>query len=206
MKKHNLMKGIMTFLVVALIWMFVGPDILDARRGSSGRRSFGGSRKSKSTKTYNKNKSQTKRTTPAAKRNIGPKPSFGGNRLNSSKDYTKKYGTPRKTQTKTMSNAQGQQQRYVMHSYGGYGSGLMTGYMMGATPFLWSTPFHPAFYYSRPYYVNNPDGTIGVYPPTFSWSKLLFTIIIVGIIAYIIYVIIRNKKQKARSDSQSSFG
>ena len=206
MKKHNLIKGFMTFLVVALIWMFVAPDLLDARRGSSGRRSFGGSRKSKPSKTYNKNKSQTKRTSPTAKRNIGPKPSFGGNRLNSSKAYTQKYGTPRKTETKTMSNSQGQQQRYVMNSYGGYGSGLMTGYMMGATPFLWSTPFHPAFYYSKPYYVNNPDGSIGVYPPTFSWSKLLFTIIIVGIIAYIIYVIIRNKKQKARSESQSSFG
>lgn len=208
MTRHNLMKGFLTFIVVTLMWMFIAPDILDARRGSrGGSRSFGGSRKSKSTKTYNKSKSTpAKKSTSAARRNTGPKPSFGGTRMNSSKDYTKKYGTPRKTETKTMRNAQGRQQNYVMHSYGGYGSGLMTGYMMGATPFLWSMPFHPAFYYSRPYYINNPDGTIGVYPPTFSWSKLFFTIIIVAIIVYIIYVIIRNKKRKAQSDNQSSFG
>ncbi len=204
MTKKSFLKGFMAFIVVALMWMFIAPDILDARRGSSGRRSFGGSR-SKSTKTTNKTRTPAKKPTATAQRNTGPKPSFGGTRLNSSKNYTQKYGAPRKTETRTMKNAQGQNQRYVMNSYGGYGSGLMTGYMMGATPFLWSTPFHPAFYYSRPYYVNNPDGTIGVYPPTFSWSKVFFTLIVVGIIVYIIYIIIRNKKRRARSESQSSF-
>ena len=205
MRKDTMMKGFMAFLVVALIWLFVAPDILEARRGSrGGSRSFGGSR-SKSTRTTQKSKTPSKQSTSAAQRSTGPKPSFGGTRLNSGKNYTQKYGTPRKAETRTYKNAQGQNQRYVMHSYGGYGSGLMTGYMMGATPFLWSTPFHPAFYYSKPYYANNPDGTIGVYPPTFSWSKVFFTVIIVGIIVYIIYVIIRNKKRKARSVSQSSF-
>jgi hypothetical protein len=205
MKKNTIMKGFMAFLVVALMWLFIAPDILEARRGSrGGSRSFGGSR-SKTTKTTQKTKTPAKKPTSTAQRNTGPKPSFGGTRMNTSKDYTQKYGAPRKAEARTLKNAQGQDQRYVMNSYGGYGSGLMTGYMMGATPFLWATPFHPAFYYSRPYYVNNPDGTIGVYPPTFSWSKVFFTLIVVGIIVYIIYVIIRNKKRKARSDSQSSF-
>lgn len=199
MTKFTIIKGFMAFLVVALLWMFIAPDILEARRGS---RSFGGSR-SRSTRSYNKSKSNTRTST--AKRNTGPKSSFGGKRMSSSKEYTNKYGAPRKTETKSYANAQGKQQRYVVNSYGGYGSGLMTGYLLGATPFLWRTPFHPAFYYSRPHYVNNPDGSMGVYPPTFSWDKVFLTIIVVGIIVYIIYVIIRNKKRVTRSKSKSSF-
>lgn len=201
--KMNLLRIFGAALILAVTALFVMPDIAEAHRGG---RSFGGSRRSfsrKSTPKTSKSRStrQAQSRLPANKRT-----SFGGSRMTSAKQYTSKYGTPRKTQTITGKNAAGQSQRYVMHSYGGYGSSLMTGYMMGTTSWMWMMPFHPAFYYSRPYYVNNPDGTMGVYPPTFSWSKLIFTIIIVAAIAWIIYRIVRSKKQKgSRSYSQSSF-
>jgi hypothetical protein len=101
MNKHTIMKSFLTFLVVALMWMFVAPDLLEARRGSrGGSRSFGGSR-SKSTRTTQKSRTPAKKSTSATQqRNTGPKPSFGGSRLNSSKDYTQKYGAPRKAETK----------------------------------------------------------------------------------------------------------
>lgn len=138
--------------------------------------------------------------------------SFGGSRLNGSRDYTAKYGVPRQTSTFTGRNAYGANQNYVVNNYGGYGSGLMTGYMMGHTSWMWSMPFHPAFYYSRPYYVTNPDGTVGVYPPTFSLSKLLFTLMIFALIVYIIMRIIKNRRlgngssYSSYNRSQSSFG
>jgi hypothetical protein len=124
----------------------------------------------------------------------------------SSKEYTSRYGAPRKSTPFTGRNAAGQPQRYVMHGYGGYGSGLMTGYMMGSVPFMWHMPFHPAFYYGRPQYVNNPDGTMGVYPPRFSFSRLLATVIVAALIFWIIFRIIRKRKQRdSGSYSQSSF-
>jgi hypothetical protein len=86
-----------------------------------------------------------------------------------------------------------------MNGYGGYGSGLMTGYMMGSSMWYWSMPFHPAFYYGRPAYVTNPDGTVGVYPPTFSWSRLFFTLMIVGLIGFLIYRAISQKRTYSKS-------
>jgi hypothetical protein len=132
--------------------------------------------------------------------------SFGGKRLNTSRDYTAKYGTPRKSSAFAGTNTQGMRQNYVVHNYGGYGNGLMMGYMMGHTSWMWMMPFHPAFYYTRPYYADNPDGTVSVYPPTFDWGKLFFTLLIAGAIIYIIYSIIRNKRRmKQGYKSQSSF-
>jgi hypothetical protein len=132
--------------------------------------------------------------------------SFGGTRLNSARDYTARYGVPRKVQSLQGSNAAGLPQNYIIHNYGGYGSSLMTGYLLGTTSWMWMMPFHPAFYYTRPYEVTNPDGTISVYPPTFSFGRLLFALFIVGGIVYIIYRAISNRKNRAsRAYSQSSF-
>ena len=174
-------------------------ELVDARRGGGGRRggSIGGSRRSRS--------SGTNRSTRTTRTQTDPKktPSFGGNRMTQAQ-ATKKYGTPRKTETMVGKNAAGQNVSYSVNRYGGYGSGLMTGYMMGSVPFMWSMPFHPAFYYSRPTYVTNPDGTIAVYPPTFSFGKLLFTLLIIAAIIFIIRRII--KARRSRADSQSSFG
>jgi hypothetical protein len=175
---------------------------LDLRRGGRGfggsRRSFGGSR-SKSRSTPKRSASRAKSTPKASPK----RPSFGGNRM-SSKQAKQKYGVPTKTQPVTKASATGQQTNYVMHHYGGYSSGLMTGYMMGHTSMLWMMPFHPAFYYSRPNYVENADGTVSVYPPTFSFSKLLMTLIVIGIVVYFIRNYFR-KKNQSNSDNQGSF-
>lgn len=175
-------------------------ELFNARRGGGGgsRRSgsMGGSRRSSSS-------SKSRTTTSKPKTNPTKTPSFGGTRMNKA-DATKKYGTPRKTETMTGTNAAGSSVRYNVNSYGGYGSGLMTGYMMGVTPFYWSMPFHPAFYYSRPVYVDNADGSIDVYPPRFSFGKLLITLIIIAAIIFIIRRIM--KARKLGNTSQSSFG
>ncbi len=233
MEFNNRLRRILGLLtIIFALGVFLVPDYAEARRKSSfgGRSrssfktkssrpkssfgskrskstSFGtkGSRKTSSGTRLNKNSrtSATRTSVPRTKQS-----SFGGSRLNNQKAYTSKYGAPRKTSTYNGTNAAGGNQRYVMNDYGGYGSGLMTGYMMGRTSLLWSMPFHPAFYYSRPYYVNNPDGTIGVYPPTFSFSKLIFILIILGIIILIIRAKIRAKKRKALGGggNYSSFG
>ena len=196
-KKNKIVKFFGIVILVFTLFLLVAPDTVDARRGGfGGRRSFGGSR----SRTYKKPRTTKPKSSLGSKRTMKPNTpsakaasSFGGKRLTNSKAYTSKYGTPRKTTNQTITR-NGVSQNYVMHSYGGYGSGLMTGYMMGTTSLLWMMPFHPAFYYSRPYYVDNPDGTVGVYPPTFSWSKLFFTIIIIAVIIYIIRVMFRSKK------------
>jgi hypothetical protein len=180
-------------------------------RGGSRGGSFGGSRGFSTPKTA----PVPKNTVPSPPRSSfgGSTPSkqsgssFGGTRLNSHSDYTQKYGTPRRTETRTFNNSQGVPQNFVVHDYGGFSSGLMTGYLMGSTSWMWSMPFHPAFYYGRPYYVNNPDGTQSVYPPTFSYTKLLLTLIILSAIIYIIYAIIRSRRRSGGSSmSKSSFG
>ena len=139
-----------------------------------------------------------------------PRTSFGGNRLNSSKDYTSRFGRPRKTETISGQGLNGSRQNYIVNNYGDYGSSLMTGYLMGQTSMLWYMPFHQAFYYSRPHYVTNANGQVEVYPPTFSFGKLLFTLMIVGIIVYVIRQIYLNKKYSSNnvydSNSRSSFG
>lgn len=196
--------------ILTLLTLFVAPDFAEARRG--GGRSFGGSRNK--SRSYSKPKSNSKpkssfgnkRSTTAAKKQTPSQKaasSFGGKRLNSSKEYTSKYGAPRKTTTIPARTAGGPS--YVTYGYGGYGSSLMTGYMMGATSWMWMMPFHPAFYYSRPYYVDNPDGTVGVYPPTFSLSKLIFTLIIVAVVIFVIVAIVRNRK-RGRKGPSGSFG
>ncbi len=219
--KHNFMKFSIVALCIALLWLFAGSEILEARgsfggfRGGGGR-SFGGSRsRSFSTPKRSVTPPPTSGSRPGS--SFGGKApatssqmnrqatSFGGTRLNAPRDYTAKYGTPRRTVTS--SQMSGIPNNYVVHDYGGYGSGLMMGYMMGHSSWMWAMPFHPAFYYSRPYYAENPDGTVSVYPPTFSWSKLIFTFLIFFAIIYIIYVIVRNRRRRLGyyTSSQSSF-
>jgi len=210
--KNKIYKFFGIMLLFTVLAMFVAPEMAEARRGFGGfgrsfsRRSFGGSRSfrsQRSPRTQPRSSFRNRTTTP---QRITPSQratsSFGGQRMSSSKAYTGKYGTPRKSTSQTITR-NGVSQNYVMHSYGGYGSGLMMGYMMGTTSWMWMMPFHPAFYYSRPYYADNPDGTVSVYPPTFSWSKLFFTIIVIALIIYIIKVIIRGRR--AGNYSQSSF-
>lgn len=213
MESSNKIRRILGFLtIIFALGVFLAPDYADARR----RGSFGGKSRSsfKSKSSRAKKSFGSKRSSSRLNKNTRSVPktkqsSFGGSRLSNKQAYTSKYGAPRKTSTYNGKNAAGGNQRYIMNNYGGYGSGLMTGYMMGSTSWMWAMPFHPAFYYSRPYYVNNPDGTIGVYPPTFSFGKLLFTLMIIGAIILIIRAVIRARKRRLSGgggSNYSSFG
>lgn len=131
------------------------------------------------------------------------------NSMSNPQQYTSRYGTPRRTETRPYTGNDGVTRNYNYNNYGGYGDGLMMGYMMGQSSWMWAMPFHPAFYYSRPYTTNAPDGSVQVYPPTFSFGTLIFTLLIVGAIGYVIYVIIRSRRRSrlgAGDMSQSSFG
>ncbi|MBL7999241.1 MAG: hypothetical protein JNL32_11455 [Candidatus Kapabacteria bacterium] len=136
--------------------------------------------------------------------------SMGGYRSNTTqmKDYTSRYGAPRRQQSQTRYE-DGMNRTYVYNSYGGFSDGLMMGYMMGGSSWLWHTPFHPAFYYSRPVVNPMPDGSMQVYPPTFSFATLFFMLILAGVIVFVIYVIIKARRRSrfgAGDMSQSSFG
>ncbi len=178
-------------VVVLLMSLFVLPDFAEARRGGS----FGGSRGG--SMRQSKPRTQQQARQPGAAQRSTSKTSFGGNRI-TKQQATAKYGTPRRTETTTGTNAQGGAQTYNVNHYGGYSSGLMTGYMLGHTSMLWMMPFHPAFYYSRPYYVENEDGTVDVYPPTFSFMRIIIGLVVLWIIIAIIRSIIR--KARGRSN------
>lgn len=212
--KH--MYRIIAVVGIVLVALFVMHDIAEARGG----RSFGGSRRSFSRPKsggglFSKPRRQTsplskrQQTSPLSQRQqtstSRPRTSFGGTRLSSGQDYRKSYGTPRKSEPVRMAGQTAGSPRYVAHYYGGMGDRFMTGYMMGATSMWWYTPFHPAFYYSRPYIVHNTDGTQEVYPPTFSFSKVLLAIVIIGGIAFVVYVIVRNVRRKKQVAYTSSF-
>lgn len=203
-------KLFISLLAIALMWLFIAPDILEARGGRSfggfrggGSRSFGGFKSRSVSPSKSGSRSLFGSKSPSAVSSAQRKSSFGGTRLGSSSDYTRKYGAPRRTIP--AGQVSGVPRNYVMNDYGGYGSGLMMGYMMGHSSWMWSMPFHPAFYYSRPSYVQNPDGTVSVYPPTFSFGRIFFTLLIIGAVVYIIYVILRNRKRRYSGYSQSSF-
>lgn len=203
LRSNKLAKFFSVFGLLLVLGLFVAPEYAEARRGGRVGRSFGNSRSRTKTKTT---RPSTKPRTSAQSLRNQKKPSFGGTRMNSGREYTSKYGTPRKSETRTMKDGAGKQQNYVMNGYGGYGSGLMSGYMMGSitSSMMWM-PWHGAYWYSRPYYVNNPDGTIGVYPPTFSWSKLLFSLIVIGIIIFIIKRLLFGSKSRTQENNTSSF-
>jgi hypothetical protein len=216
-------KPLQRFAIIAtLVALFLSVFPLDAVAGRS-RGSFGGSRRSYSaprsggggsfgrsrssspSRSYSTPRTGSRSTTTTSRNN-----SFGGSRLNTSKDYTSRYGTPRQTQRQTVPNGAGST-NYVVNRYGGMGDGFMMGYMMGSIPWYFSMPFHPAFYYSRPSTVVNPDGTTGIYPGTFQWGTLLLTLVIAGAIIYVIYVVVKARRRRAMGyttttdGSQSSF-
>jgi hypothetical protein len=126
----------------------------------------------------------------------------GGAGIGAASSYRKSYGIPRQS---APVQVPGVSTPYMTHSYGGYGDGLMMGYMMGRTSMMWSTPFHPAFYYSRPTYVQNPDGTIEAYPPTFSFFKLFMGLAIFGLIVWLVMRLLRSRRAAQSDFSQSSF-
>jgi hypothetical protein len=121
---------------------------------------------------------------------------FGGTRLNSSRDYTSSYGIPRHTEKGPSISGAGTTN---MHYYGGWGDGFMHGYMYGYTPWYWYMPFHPAFYYSRPYVAYGADGTAEVYPPTFAWGTLFLVLIVAAVIAFIVIRVLRRRRGASRA-------
>lgn len=170
------------------------------RRAPSGGGSFGG-RRSPYSAPRRTQQSPSTASPGSSPGSFGSAPrssqqnTFGGSRLNSASDYTSRYGTPRRTERAVIPNASSSQP-YVINRYGGMGDGFMMGYLMGSIPWYYSMPFHPAFYFSRPYTSVNPDGTTAVYPGTFQWGTLLFSIIVIGGIAFIVLVWLRNRRRQ----------
>lgn len=211
---------ILATLLTALLAWVVPSEVLAQRRGGSfggsrgggfsGRSFGGGSRSFGGSRGYRSPGSSPSRPSMGPNRGMGygtpslGRNSFGGSRMARPADYTGRYGVPRRTETRTFSGANGARTNYVVNQYGGMGDGFMMGYMMGSMPWYWSMPFHPAFYYSRPYTVANPDGTTGVYPGTFQWGTLFFTLIIIGGIGFIVYTWLRNKRRNTFAYSSYS--
>ncbi|MBI3258403.1 MAG: hypothetical protein HYZ54_02815 [Ignavibacteriae bacterium] len=216
MKKTNASMMGWFFTMLTVCSLILLPALADAKgsfggsRGGGGGRSFGGSRGG-SSRSYSRPSSPSYSRPSSPSTSFGrsssptPRSSFRGNRLNSSSDYTRSYGIPRQSTRMALPNGTGANQNYVVHNYGGRGDGFMMGYMMGSIPFMWHTPFHPAYYYSRPSYVTMPDGSVEVYPPTFSYSTLIFTLLVGGLIVYIIVRIIRSRSRAGTDYSNSSF-
>jgi hypothetical protein len=167
----------------------------EAQRRGGG--SFGGSRRSSPSYAP----SRPSAPSSSMQRSGG---SFGGSRSMSpaaGSSYRSSYGIPRQSAPVSVPGASSP---YMVHSYGGYTDGLMMGYLMGRTSAMWYTPFHPAFYYSRPVYVNNPDGTMEVYPPTFSFFRLFLGLAVLGLIVWLVMRFFR-RRAGVESGSQSSF-
>lgn len=181
--------------VLFVLNIFLLPDFADARRSSVGR-SFGGSRSFKPRPTQTA-KPQTSNI-PRQKRTS----SFGGMRI-SKEQARAKYGVPKKVEQTKIIDANGNQRTYNIHNYDGYANGLMTGYLMGHTSWLWMMPFHPAFYYSKPYYVENDDGSIDVYPPTFSFVKLFIGIAFFLFVLWLIYKIVASNRKSNKLQNSS---
>lgn len=193
------------FLIAFTVFVFLSPEFAEARRGGSfgGSRGFGrSSRSAPRSSFFNSKSSSSKKSFSSPSRS---RSSFGGTRM-SSQQAKMKYGTPRKVQAQKIYK-NGVATNYRFNNYGGYSSGLMTGYMMGHTSWMWSMPFHPAFYYSRPVVVNNPDGTVDVYPPSFSFMKLIIGLIFLLVIFLIIRSFIRKLKGNSSGgiSNKSSF-
>ncbi|MCX6147820.1 MAG: hypothetical protein NTW25_11335 [Candidatus Kapabacteria bacterium] len=208
---HNVLA--LSALFIALFIMLL-PDIAEARGGSfGGSRGGGGFRgggrsfsspRSSPTKSFGGTRSTGGRIGSSSP-SVG-KSSFGGSRMSNNSQYTSRYGAPRQSTPMTRTGANGMQQNYVVHNYGGYGSGLMTGYMLGHSSWMWGMPFHPAYYYSRPYEVVGANGVVEVYPPTFSFGQFFFTMLIMGLVIWLIIRIFKSRKSSNNGyGSQSSF-
>lgn len=217
MKKFNI-KFLFTILVLSL--SLIASDISMAKGGKSfgGSRSFGGSKSFSSPKTSTPSSSFGGSKSTGMQRQSTPSSSFGGSKSTTTpsvsrptgmtssygnNNYTSKYGAPRKTVTP--SEVPGMRNNYRVHDYGGFSSGFMTGYAMASIPWYFHTPFHPAFYYSRPVEIANPDGSVDMYPPSFSFLKLFVGLAIFVVVVWIIIKIMRKVKGGGNSGSQSSF-
>jgi hypothetical protein len=186
--------------------LFNWKESIDARGGRSGGGrggSFGRSRSSSPSRPSAAPRSSTPSRTsaPALRSTPSKSPSFGGRRV-SPEQARASYGVPRRTQTMTSNNQLGQSTNYRVNDYGGFSSGLMMGYMMGSMPWYMHGP---AMFYSRPVYVEQPDGSVDVYPPSFSFGKLILAIIVIALIIFIIKKIIFAKRRLKAQASQSSF-
>jgi hypothetical protein len=208
--KSNSYKALGLSALFIALFIFLLPDIAEARRGSFGGFRGGGTRsfsspRSSPTKSFGGTRSSGGRGVGSSSPSVG-KSSFGGSRMSNNSQYTSRYGTPRQSTPMTRTGANGMQQNYVVHNYGGYGSGLMTGYMLGHSSWMWGMPFHPAYYYSRPYEVVGRNGVVEVYPPTFSFGQFFFTMLIMGLVIWLIVRIIKSRKSPNNDyGSQSSF-
>ncbi len=129
--------------------------------------------------------------------------SFGGKRLESGQIYRKRYGVPRKVERVSLPSSAGKQP-VQLNYYGGMSDQFMLGYLMGSAPWYWSLPFHPAFYYSRPYIVENPDGSVEVYPGTFSWARLFLVLGGTAFVGFLIWRILRARRQTPSGTSSFS--
>ncbi|MGB9771132.1 MAG: hypothetical protein ACPLX7_04040 [Candidatus Kapaibacteriota bacterium] len=191
---------------------------LDAKKGGSfggsrgsfrsfgGTKSFGGTR-SPGINRYPQTPTATPRySTPTRNFNNPSTRSFGGSATSmfNRSNLQSKYGAPRKIITSR--DVPNLPQNVRVYHYNDFASGLMMGYLMGHTSWLWYLPFHPAFYYTQPVKVVNEDGTVTYYPPTFDTGKFLLTMIFLGSVAFIIVRIIRRKNSTVQlSSSRSSF-
>lgn len=168
---------------------------ISSRRGGS----FGGFRGSR--RSFGRSSSRRSMGRTARPLNPQKTPSFGGTRI-SSQHAKAKYGTPRRVQPVQGTNAAGMPMNYNIHHYGGFSNSLMTGYMMGNMAWWMMAP---AMLYSRPVYVEKPDGSVDVYPPSFDWGKLFTVLIVLFIIGYVIRNALRVKQSQNTSYSGSSF-
>ncbi len=168
------------------------------RGGSFGRSRSSGNRARSTQQSSARNQTRTQTANPQKQ------PSFGGQRLDR-QQATARYGTPRRTETVQSNNAAGGAMDYRMNYYGGLSSSLMAGYMLGNMAW-WMTV--PALLYSRPYYVENDDGTVDVYPPTFNWGRLFLILLVVfGVIYFIRFMrAVSRARTTGEKHSYSSFG
>ncbi len=195
--------GIISLFALCLL---VSEADAQRRRGGFGGGSFGGSR----SPSYAPSRPAAPGGSFGGNRSVAPssgmsRGSFGGARPQSAiagTNYRNSYGIPRQSSPMTVPGASSP---YMVHSYGGYGDGLMTGYLMGRTSMMWSMPLHPAFYYSRPVYITNPNGGMEVYPPTFSFFRLFMGLFIMGGIVFLVVWLVRRRSGAGYSGSQSSF-
>lgn len=201
---------ILSFALVFSLFPFAELFAKGGRGSFGGSRSFSG-RSFGGSKSFGGSRSTSPRfsTTPRGIPQATPRSSFSRSATSTFNraDIQRKYGVPRRQITSQQ--MAGLPKNTIVNHYGDYASGLMMGYLMGHTSWLWYLPFHPAFYYSQPVRVVNPDGTISYYPPTFDWGKFFMTWIIIGAIAFIIYNYFKNKRRRisnASDLSKSSFG
>ncbi len=197
MKRINILVWIISFALLIVAFPF--DEILAKKGGSFGgtrgySRSFGGSKSFGGTRSFRIPSTSPRYSNPMRSYNAPRARSFGGSvtSMYNRAQIQSKYGVPRKIITPN--ELPNLPKNIRAYDYGDFPSGLMMGYLMGQTSWLWALPFHPAFYYSQPVKVVNEDGTISYYPPTFDYAKFFMTLIIIGSIGFIVLRALKRKK------------